>query len=64
MHQRYGIWNITKRKWLKEEDYTTDVVDYDYFALKPVLDRINEIKTLNPKNKDDQYEIREYSVII
>lgn len=63
MHQRYGIWNVTKRKWLRDEEYK-DVVEYDYFALKPVLERINEIKTFNPKNKDDQYEIREYSVIV
>lgn len=54
----YGIFNLTKNKWLLDEDFQV-VVCYNLSEAKEELAAINDIKTINPRCKDYEYEIRE-----
>jgi hypothetical protein len=64
----YGIWNLTLKKWVKNEDYTTDYWDYDYFKVKNTMEQIQLIeesafKAGNKKNKSE-FEVREKTTFI
>jgi len=54
----YGIFNITKNKWLLDENFQVVVFD-SLSKAKRGLDEVNQIKTLSRRTKDYEYEIRE-----
>jgi len=56
--KRYGVFNITKNKWLLDEDYQV-VECWSIFDAEIELKKINELKMLNPRCKDYEYEIRD-----
>lgn len=57
---KYGIWNITLGKWVKEEDHITNVTCTDILTAKCCLDAVREIAQLNPDNRHMLFELREY----
>lgn len=59
MKTKYGVFNVTKSKWLLDED-GTDVVASTKKSLESTLTLVNDLKMLNPKNRNFQYEIRKY----
>ena len=54
----YGIFNITKNKWLLDENFQVVVCDSIFKSERELRD-INEIKTLSRRTEHYEYEIRE-----
>lgn len=54
-NMKLGLWNNTKQRWVCDADSDDGgPCEFDSYsdALK-ALDRVNELKRLNPENKDD-----------
>ena len=60
MNIRYGIFNITLNKWVKDED-GKDFVAYNTTDAQNAMERIQLFSkaNTNPKFHDNQFEIRE-----
>jgi hypothetical protein len=57
------LWNKTKQSWVRDADSDTNAVcEFDmYSEAMECLERVNELKQLNPNNRDDVIEIRSHS---
>lgn len=56
---KFGLWNDTLEKWVLDDEQ--DYKPYETASLQTAgeaLDRVNELKRLNPKHKDDLILIR------
>lgn len=64
----YGIFNLTLKEWVKNDDYTTDYWDYDYFKVKNAMEQIQLIDEAGFKagfkKVKSEFEVREKTVFI
>jgi hypothetical protein len=58
----YGIYNLTLNKWVQDadSDVGADVKCYSLSKAEKLLERVNDLKMLNPNNRNMQFEIRPY----
>ena len=59
---KFAMWNVTKGSWVKDADSNTYGVwtTTDAFAASRELAKVNDLKKLNPANKDDEIILKIY----
>lgn len=61
--QTYGVFNLTKEKWVRDEDGKV-LKCYSYKEAKDEIFILDQIKMFNPRNHKDVFEVRESTLII